>query len=200
MQSVNSVGFHPASVKTERIGKRSKFTLSDGTKVWLNTGSKFIFPQKFTGNNRKVILEGDACFDVYKNKDNPFIVTMDKMNITVLGTEFKKWESASKTFKYSFNLKLVPNQKAVYNKTDNSTNIESNVNTVQYTSWKEGLIEFDRQSIVTVFNKLSRFYNVSFETEAGVELSQKIHKLGVVQNGTSSTLSDPFESPAGADL
>lgn len=175
------------------FGKRSNILLSDGTKVWLNAGSKLIFPQKFTGNTRKVILQGEAYFDVFKNKDIPFIVNMNKMNITVHGTEFnvKNYDSDNElevvlvegavSLKeiglinpFGNELKLIPNQRAVFNKTDNSTSIESNVDLIRYTSWKEGLLEFDRQSIVTVFNRLSRFYNVSFEMEASVELNRKI--------------------------
>ena len=50
------------------FGKRSNISLSDGTKVWLNAGSKLIFPQKFTGKNRKVYLKGEAYFEVFKTK------------------------------------------------------------------------------------------------------------------------------------
>ena len=175
------------------FGKRSNITLSDGTKVWLNAGSKLIFPQKFTGRTRHVMLKGEAYFEVFKNKDIPFIVSMDKMNVTVHGTEFnaKDYDSDSELevvlVKGAVSLKemgimntfvkeseLVPNQRAIFNKTDNSTSIESIVDFSRYTSWKEGLLEFDKQSIVTLFNRLSRFYNVSFETEAGVELNRKI--------------------------
>lgn len=175
------------------FGRRSNILLSDGTKVWLNAGSKLVFPQKFSGKNRKVFLKGEAYFEVFKNKNFPFVVTTDKMNVTVLGTEFNMRDydtdnevevvlveggvSLKENSVMSIlgkEIKLNPNQKAVYNKSDNKTSVESNVDVSYYISWKEGLLEFNRESIVTVFKRLSRFYNVSFVTESGVELTWKI--------------------------
>jgi len=62
----------------------------------------------------------------------------------------------------------------VYNKENNKTSVESNVDVNYYTSWKEGFLEFNRESILSVFKRLSHFYNVSFVTESSVELNRKI--------------------------
>jgi transmembrane sensor len=175
------------------FGKRSNIVLSDGTKVWLNAGSRLIFPQKFSGKNRKVFLKGEAFFDVFKNKEIPFIVNTDNINVTVCGTQFNvrnndpDQEIEVVLVEGAVNLKengplnllakeimLIPNQKAIYNKADKKTSVESNVDVAYYVSWKEGLLEFNRESIVNVFKKLSRFYNVSFVTENSVELNRKI--------------------------
>ena len=175
------------------FGKRSSILLSDGTKVWLNAGSKLVFPQKFAGKNRKVFLKGEAYFDVFKNKDIPFIVSSENMNITVHGTEFNVRNndlenelevvlvegavSLKENGVINFmgkEIKLVPNQKAVFNKADNKTSVESNVDVSYYISWKEGLLEFKSESILNVFKRLSRFYNVRFVTESSVELNRKI--------------------------
>src|SRR5690606_33446692 len=56
-------------------GKRSEIILSDGTKVWLNSGSKLIYPGIFSGNKREVFLIGEAIFDVSENKEKPFYVS-----------------------------------------------------------------------------------------------------------------------------
>ncbi|MDP3444662.1 MAG: FecR family protein [Ignavibacteria bacterium] len=175
------------------FGRRSKILLSDGTKVWLNAGSKLVFPQKFTGRNRKVFLKGEAYFDVFKNKDIPFIVSSDNMNVTVHGTEFNMRDNDSEnelevvliegavSLKENSvmnflgkEIKLEPNQKAIYNKADNKTSVESNVDVAYYISWKEGFLEFNRESILNVFKRLSQFYNVRFVTESSVELNRKI--------------------------
>jgi transmembrane sensor len=174
-------------------GKRLNILLSDGTKIWLNAGSKLIFPPRFSGNNRKVSLKGEAYFEVFKNREHPFIVSDDNMNVIVNGTKFNVRdnnsdnelevvlvEGAVSLKKNSMmnilgkEIKLNPNQKAVYNKADNKTRVESNVNIGYYISWKEGLLEFNTESILNVFKRLSRFYNVSFVTEGGVELNRKI--------------------------
>lgn len=174
-------------------GKRSDIQLSDGTKVTLNAGSRLIFPHRFTGKYRKVYLKGEAYFDVEKNSEHPFIVNTDDMNITVLGTEFNLKNNDSEdelevvlvegevslTESGIFHLpgkeiKLKPNQKAVYNKQEKITSVESDVNVLYYISWKSGVLEFNTESIVNVFNKLSRYYNVQFVTESSVELHRKI--------------------------
>jgi ferric-dicitrate binding protein FerR (iron transport regulator) len=71
-------------------------------------------------------------------------------------------------------IKLRPNQKAIYNKADNTTIVESDIDVSGYTSWKDGLLRFEKESILNVFNRLSRYYNVRFVTESSVELTKKI--------------------------
>lgn len=51
-------------------GQRAELTLTDGTKVWLNAKTTFTFPNKFTANNRRVILDGEGYFDVTKIRTN----------------------------------------------------------------------------------------------------------------------------------
>lgn len=70
------------------FGRKINLTLSDGTKVWLNAGSRFAFPQTFAKSNRKVYLDGEAYFEVKKDYNAPFIVASDKIDIKVLGTKF----------------------------------------------------------------------------------------------------------------
>ena len=175
------------------FGMRSDICLSDGTKVWLNAGSTLTFPQKFTGKTRKVFLKGEAYFDVTKNTECPFVVSSDNLNVRVLGTEFNirddeyDNESAEVVLiegavslrgKGMFSLlrdelRLKPNQKATYSKSDKKTTVESGVKVEYYTSWKEGLLEFNKESILTVFNRLSRFYNVRFISEKSVGLNRQ---------------------------
>lgn len=174
-------------------GKRSDIQLSDGTMVSLNAGSQLIFPHRFTGKYRKVYLKGEAYFAVTKNKEQPFVVSSDDMNITVLGTEFNlknndlenemevvlvegavSIKENSSFYLSGKEIRLKPNQKAVFNKQDNTAAVESDVNVQYYISWKNGLLEFDKESIINVFNKLSRYYNIRFVTESDVELNQKI--------------------------
>ena len=174
-------------------GMRSDILLSDGTKVWLNAGSKLVFPQKFTGKYRKVFHKGEAYFDVAKNKDFPFVVSSDNLNVTVLGTQFNVRNSDSDdelevvlvegsvslkengTMNFlNKEIKLKPFQKAIYNKSDKNTIVSSDIDVSYYISWKDGLLEFNRESILNVFKKLSLFYNVRFVTEPSVEMSKKI--------------------------
>jgi ferric-dicitrate binding protein FerR (iron transport regulator) len=69
-------------------GSRSRTLLADGTVVWLNGESKLYYENDFTGSTREVTLEGEAFFDVVKQKDRPFIVHTSGIDIKVLGTAF----------------------------------------------------------------------------------------------------------------
>ncbi|SKB67569.1 FecR family protein [Sphingobacterium nematocida] len=69
-------------------GKTGTLLLTDGTKVWLNAGSKLTYDVNFIGGVRKVDLEGEAYFEVAKNKEKPFVVASDDQRIRVLGTHF----------------------------------------------------------------------------------------------------------------
>lgn len=69
-------------------GSKTYIILPDGTKVWLNSGSKVTYDKKFGEAGREVILTGEAYFDVTHNADKPFIIHTKAMDIRVLGTEF----------------------------------------------------------------------------------------------------------------
>lgn len=70
------------------FGSRARLTLADGTKVWLNAGSQLKYSSRFAQHNRKVILDGEAYFDVAKDEKNQFIVSTSKLDIKVFGTQF----------------------------------------------------------------------------------------------------------------
>ena len=69
-------------------GERMQVLFQDGSKVHLNSGSRIRYPKKFGLSERKVYLEGEAWFEVAKNKNRPFIVDLSYMDIKVLGTTF----------------------------------------------------------------------------------------------------------------
>jgi transmembrane sensor len=117
---------------------RTRLLLSDGTKVWLNAGSSLTYDSFYDKNIREVVLIGEAFFDVFKNKNKPFIIHTSKINIKVLGTEFNvrsyatdKTTEASLirgsievTFQDNPNKKIIlkPNEKIVV---DNDRKLES---------------------------------------------------------------------------
>jgi transmembrane sensor len=70
------------------IGEKSQIILPDGTHIWINSGSRFVYPATYGVNNRSVFLEGEAYFDVTKYKKMPFIVKTKDVKVRVLGTAF----------------------------------------------------------------------------------------------------------------
>lgn len=161
-------------------GKKTTLVLSDGTKVWLNAGTKFAFPQKFIGKKRKVFLDGEAYFEVAKNKEQPFVVSSKNLNIEVLGTKFnvnsysadKKNETVllegsimiwndNKLIKDK--VKMSPNQKVTYDEADKELIVKSEPDAKNSIAWIEGWYKFSNENLEQVFAKIGRYYNVTFQ-------------------------------------
>jgi len=74
-------------IKTAK-GSRTSLTLADGTKIWLNSNSRLVYPDNFKGSTREVFLEGEGYFEVAKNPQKPFYVKTDAIDVKVTGTIF----------------------------------------------------------------------------------------------------------------
>ena len=82
------------------FGAKSVVTLSDGTKIWLNAGSKLRYPLQFGKSSREVSLEGEGYFDVTREKNRRFLVKTSDITIKVYGTQFnvKAYPDENKIF------------------------------------------------------------------------------------------------------
>lgn len=162
-------------------GKRTQITLSDNSSVWLNSGSKLVYPARFANDKREVYLEGEAIFEVSHNKQHPFHVLTHDVEVRVLGTVFDLsaynddkttstvLESGSVEMKENngslfgtSKVTMVPGTMAVYSKGGNEIE-QSKVDVKQYTSWREGYITCEKQSLGDILKKISRYYNVSIQ-------------------------------------
>lgn len=162
-------------------GKKFQIVLSDGTKVYLNSGTTLKYPVKFiAGNNRQVyLLEGEAFFDVAKDTKHPFIVNSDNINVRVLGTQFNMSSypednsintvlvegsvsvfDKDKPYNKDASIKLKPGFKASWNKVDNKVAIDK-VDINMYTGWIEGKLIFKNIQFKQIIKKLERHYNVN---------------------------------------
>ena len=149
-------------------------TLSDGTKVWLNSETELKYPVRFMGNTREVHVKGEANFEVKKDSLHPFIVHTPHTNTKVLGTSFNvsAYEDEELTA-----ITLVQGKVEVYNQNEKcilepgwqavSNNIseemkKQQVNITSYVSWKEGMFEFYDMPLGQLIVQLSRWYDVDF--------------------------------------
>lgn len=165
-------------------GKRTQITLSDSSTIWLNSGSKLVYPVHFANNKREVFLDGEAIFEVSPDKNHPFHVVTTNMEIKVLGTVFDLCaysdESTVNTVLEHGSVeliykrgslfgptkeKMVPGMLAVYDLED-KTLVQKNVVTKNYTSWKDGYLVMEKNSLGSIAKKLSRYYNVPIEIES----------------------------------
>lgn len=165
-------------------GKRSTLTLSDGSKVWLNSGSVLEFPAQFTGNNREVRLaSGEMYIEVAPDRQKPFHVRTSDFSVKVYGTKFNisayadspesvvlvegrvSLQTANK--KETF---LSPSEQAVYS--DNGTLHTQKVDVNQFISWKNGYLEFNKTPMTEVLKQVGRYYNLSFDFDNDVNLQK----------------------------
>lgn len=155
-------------------GKTYRLVLEDGTKVWLNSETELSYPSRFTGSSREVKLVGEAFFEVTPNKEKPFYVMTNGMNVRVLGTSFnvssyKDSENTSTTLvEGSVAVKttvgteriITPSERLAYNKKSHQVSVEK-VDTELYTSWINGVYIFKNAPLEEILEKLQRWYDFS---------------------------------------
>ena len=160
-------------------GKKFELLLSDGTHVFLNSGSKLRYPVNFLKNMpRDVYLDGEAYFAVHKDKARPFTVMTHDMNTRVHGTEFNvssyKNENNTSTVliegsvdvtmvngdKAGEHIMIQPGQRAVY---ENDVIEVAEVNVQKYVSWKDGKLYFVDDPFNVMVKELERHFNVEID-------------------------------------
>ncbi len=154
-------------------GKRLSLVLADGTKLWVNSSSTVIYPERFAGDKREIYIDGEAYLEVARNPDKPFYVKTEQMNVRVLGTSFNvcayredgtqqivlvsgkvEVETASRQTAV-----LTPDELFEYDKQHLKTSV-TKVDAGNYVSWKDGYYQFVSQQLSVVFKRLSRYYAV----------------------------------------
>ena len=154
-------------------GQRVHLTLSDGTKVWLNAKTKMEYPQSFKVSDQRIVkVDGEAYFEVSKNKEKPFIVKTTKGDVEVLGTKF--YISAYATTDV-FETSLIEGKVTVYHPETQNEIILNPHEKVEvrdgklyketFTSdhdflWRMGIYSFKDEPLETVFKKLEQYYEV----------------------------------------
>ena len=164
-------------------------TLSDGTCIWLNAGSRLKFPVRFNGSQRYVELAGEAYFAVNHDEDRPFIVHTDNLDVQVLGTEFCIRDYAGKpalatlvkgkvqVSDAGWETILKPGQQAVIFEGNASVH---EVETIFYTAWKDGYFIFNDTPLCDIMEELSSWYDFkcffSDRNAADLKISARMKK------------------------
>ena len=159
-------------------GSRMHIQLADGTKVFLNHGSKLKYPYRFAGENRKVSLTGEAYFEVAHNAKVPFIVGTNRLDVKATGTAFNVSAYSDEDIvettlvegkvilydrKSNSEIKaLTPGECLKFDAQKNSYSVESG-HPEKNTAWKDGLLVFKNEKVNEVAKKLARWYNVEVE-------------------------------------
>lgn len=149
-------------------GGQYQLILPDGTKVWLNAGSKLNYPVSFKGRrDREVDLSGEAYFEVKKDKEQPFIVKSAHQQIKVLGTHFNisaypedadvKTTLLEGSVEVNAKTILKPGEQSVLS--HDQIRVEQ-VDTEISVAWKNGDFMFKNEPLENIMQKIARWYNV----------------------------------------
>lgn len=184
-----------------------QIVLSDGTRVWLNAGTKFTYPINFAKNKREVYLDGEAYFDVVEDPKKTFVVHVNGMEVNVLGTSFNlksfvedkqtivtllKGKVEIKTSLENFVLK--PNQQAELWIQKNCLTVrEADLKSVL--AWRNNMFIFKNVSLEYMMKELERWFDVEVEFE-----SEELRRLRVyIYIERSKTLKDVLDKITSID-
>ena len=165
-------GMQPMAQVVVAPGNKAKMTLPDGTVVEMNSGTVMQYAVEKHGRREVVIKSGEAFFDVAKDRQHPFHVTVNDMRIEVMGTTFNVnaygpqvstslftgvVKLTSKSLKNTYTLK--PGDKSVYETTNHKMLITQNDKTEDL-GWRDGYLVFNSLPLKDVIAKIERWYGV----------------------------------------
>lgn len=168
----NSLPSDSLTTITCAYGDKSSIVLPDSSHVYLNSGSKLTFNSNFK-NGRKVELEGEAFFEVTKDRNHPFRVKTTDVEIEVLGTKFnlKAYPdekviattlvegSVKISSKYQQEI-MLPEQKLTFNKDSGKMDLQKMADTSIDTDWKDGRFVFRNETLAELKPRLERWFDV----------------------------------------
>lgn len=174
-----------------RGSKPVQLVLADGTEVWMNVASSMIYPVSFTGSERKVQINGEAWFNVAKNKAMPFKVIANGVETQALGTQFNiqayNDEPVQHTTLLEGVVKVTGNNNSVIIKPGEQARLQQHCSSCMLTviiadpdevmAWKNGLFRFNNLEIKEIMRQIERWYDVQVEYE-GVMKNE--HFSGIV--------------------
>lgn len=181
MLAENSLSTDDYRQFTVPVGQTSTLMLADGTKVIANSRSTVRFPRQFSGPVRHVYAEGEVYFEVAKDAGHPFVVESQGFDLQVLGTTFSintfdplatsvvlvEGSVAVSSADGEERIKLKPGQKAEID--DGCIASVTTVNTVFYTSWTQGVLMLDGQTLADIARHLSDHYGIDLSIDPALQ-------------------------------
>ncbi|MDR0541476.1 MAG: DUF4974 domain-containing protein [Dysgonamonadaceae bacterium] len=203
---------NPMLVRVE-IGQKANMQLPDGTQVWLNSAGSLSYDSDYNSRNRVVYLQGEAYFEVRKDKSRPFIVKMNDLSVEALGTSFnvKAYpdddyitatliEGSIRVSSPAGSDILVPNEKITFVKNTGRFTKSRLLDADKNTSWVNNQLAFEQERLEDIAKVLERMYNIRIYF-ASDEL-KNIRFSGTIKNNNLETVlqSITFVSPIRYDF
>jgi hypothetical protein len=150
-------------------GKRSALTFEDGSKMWVNAGTRIVYPANFSVDKREIYVDGEAYLEVSVDKTRPFIVKSKNFSVNVLGTSFNIMAYENDTNQHLVlisgsvrvhsgnNAETVLSPNEMYISENGNAHVEK-VNVEYFTSWKTGMYQYKSERLEAIMKRLSRYY------------------------------------------
>lgn len=162
-------------------GKQVKVRLADGTRMWVNAGTRVVYPHEFAEDRREIFVDGEVYLEVAHNEEAPFYVCTRSFNVQVLGTKFDVSSYQSEPYssvvlvegsvkvenKFQDNRMLTPSQFIKIQ--DGSLDMPVAVDVEKYISWTDKLLVYEEESLPNVLKKLERYYGKFFIVDRQAE-------------------------------
>jgi ferric-dicitrate binding protein FerR (iron transport regulator) len=165
-------------------GGQYQLTLQDGTKVWLNAASSISYPTVFNGNSRNVRITGEVYVEVAQNKQQPFFLVANGVEVQVLGTSFNVNAYANEqnmqttlvegsvlVRQNEHKVRLLPGQQAQVAITE-GIRVAEHPDLEKVLAWKNGLFNFENADLPEVMRQLERWYDIEVVYEKGIPHKQ----------------------------
>jgi len=172
-------------------GQVNQLFLADGTRIWVNSETRLSIPSQFDSKERVVKLNGEAFFEVAKDKNRPFRVELNGQQIEVLGTSFNVRAYANsneiETTLATGQIRLrtgdqttllKPGEQSLYDRKNNKLTIDT-VDPLSFISWKDGRYEFHNKDLIEVFKVVERWYDVDITADEAQ--FKEMHFSGVIK-------------------
>lgn len=193
-ESPNAINLEE-SIEEQRVevyspaGMISKLTLPDGSKVILNNNSTLSYPVKFSGNERKIELDGEAFFEIEKDSLKPFLINTEGMDVRVLGTSFnlKAYEADNETILSlkdgivqaetirkgeKEHIKLVPGEQLVVDRLAETLE-RKKVNVNWYTAWIDGKMVYRDETLSRILKDIEQRFDIDVVVQDSSLLKDK---------------------------
>jgi hypothetical protein len=180
-------------------GRRSTLTFSDNTVLWINSGSRVVYPEHFGEKYREIYIDGEAYLQVSHDSTRPFIVKTKKLDVKVLGTKFNltAYEDEDRqqvvlvdgSVEISANntklASLSPNDLFRY---EDGQVVVKNTDVSDYIAWIDGCYKFHEEQLSVILDRLSRYYGEEIAYSTSIKSIRCSGKLDLKE-----TLEQVFE-------
>lgn len=191
------------------VPKRSTMvlTLNDGTKVWVNAASELSYKANFDKKERRVILKGEAYFEVAKDVHRPFIVETNHINIQAIGTAFNvnSYRANTRVSLTEGKLKVSNEEHEIYMNAGSETEIiEKKLKTfplaskAEATAFKDGYFYFKNKDMQQILDEISRWYGI--QVDCKIPLNNERYEGSMKRDVTLAELCNVLKDLTGYKL